>query len=147
MENGTCISLENCPCSFHGLAYSVGSKIEQECTEWYVINVQLIISGYLTSWPFYHDICLKKYTFYWFFFQKFQDTVFLLFKALQGQGGGGNIYIFFYDVILLTSLGSSIKSYIHVMNCWIVLLFIITNLHKLLPLELDGSLGLLYWVP
>ncbi|XP_012511764.1 PREDICTED: otogelin-like protein [Propithecus coquereli] len=33
MENGTCISLENCPCSFHGLAYSVGSKIEQECTE------------------------------------------------------------------------------------------------------------------
>lgn len=37
MENGTCISLENCPCTFHGLAYSVGSKIEQECTEWYVI--------------------------------------------------------------------------------------------------------------
>uniref|UniRef100_A0A8I3RW39 Otogelin like n=2 Tax=Canis lupus familiaris TaxID=9615 RepID=A0A8I3RW39_CANLF len=33
MDNGTCISLENCPCSFHGLAYSVGSKIEQECTE------------------------------------------------------------------------------------------------------------------
>ncbi|KAF6120779.1 otogelin like [Phyllostomus discolor] len=33
MENGACISLENCPCSFHGLAYSVGSKIEQECTE------------------------------------------------------------------------------------------------------------------
>ncbi|EPQ18898.1 Phosphotidylinositol phosphatase PTPRQ [Myotis brandtii] len=33
MENGTCISLESCPCSFHGLAYSVGSKIEQECTE------------------------------------------------------------------------------------------------------------------
>ncbi|CAH7332136.1 Otogl [Phodopus roborovskii] len=33
MDNGTCISLESCPCSFHGLAYSVGSKIEQECTE------------------------------------------------------------------------------------------------------------------
>nr|XP_023423412.1 otogelin-like protein [Cavia porcellus] len=33
MDNGTCISLESCPCTFHGLAYSVGSKIEQECTE------------------------------------------------------------------------------------------------------------------
>lgn len=47
MENGTCISLESCPCSFHGLAYSVGSKIEQECTEWYVIKP--IVSGYLAS--------------------------------------------------------------------------------------------------
>ncbi|KAM6153043.1 otogelin-like protein isoform 1-T1 [Erethizon dorsatum] len=33
MDNGTCVSLENCPCNFHGLSYSVGSKIEQECTE------------------------------------------------------------------------------------------------------------------
>lgn len=64
MENGTCISLENCPCSFHGLAYSVGSKIEQECTEWYVINIQPIISGYLISWQLHHDICLKECTYY-----------------------------------------------------------------------------------
>lgn len=58
MENGTCISLENCPCNFHGLAYSVGSKIEQECTEWYVISVQPVIS------QLYDGICVKKYTYY-----------------------------------------------------------------------------------
>lgn len=69
MDNGTCISLENCPCSFHGLAYSVGSKIEQECTEWYVINVQPIISVHLASWYLYHDICLKEYTCYCFSFK------------------------------------------------------------------------------
>lgn len=50
MENGACITLENCPCSFHGLAYSVGSKIEQECTEWYVINAsQLFLGAWLVD--------------------------------------------------------------------------------------------------
>ncbi|KFW82285.1 Otogelin-like, partial [Manacus vitellinus] len=32
MENGTCISLSNCPCTYHGTAFPVGSKIEQECS-------------------------------------------------------------------------------------------------------------------
>ncbi|XP_030305381.1 otogelin-like protein [Calypte anna] len=32
MENGTCISLSNCPCGYHGTAFPVGSKIEQECS-------------------------------------------------------------------------------------------------------------------
>ncbi|NXO87561.1 OTOGL protein, partial [Sitta europaea] len=32
MENGTCISLSNCPCVYHGTAFPVGSKIEQECS-------------------------------------------------------------------------------------------------------------------
>eukprot|EP00075_Anas_platyrhynchos_P020781 XP_027310034.1 otogelin-like protein isoform X2 [Anas platyrhynchos] len=32
MENGTCISVSNCPCTYHGTAFSVGSKIEQECS-------------------------------------------------------------------------------------------------------------------
>ncbi|NXP92968.1 OTOGL protein, partial [Passerina amoena] len=32
MENGTCISLSNCPCIYHGTAFPVGSKIEQECS-------------------------------------------------------------------------------------------------------------------
>lgn len=36
MENGTCISLSNCPCIYHGTAFPVGSKIEQECSNWYV---------------------------------------------------------------------------------------------------------------
>lgn len=34
MENGTCISLSNCPCIYHGTAFPVGSKIEQECSNW-----------------------------------------------------------------------------------------------------------------
>uniref|UniRef100_F7G035 Otogelin like n=1 Tax=Ornithorhynchus anatinus TaxID=9258 RepID=F7G035_ORNAN len=33
MDNGTCVSLENCPCSYHGSSYAVGSRIEQECSE------------------------------------------------------------------------------------------------------------------
>ncbi|XP_066406803.1 otogelin-like protein [Molothrus aeneus] len=33
MENGTCISLSNCPCIYHGTAFPVGSKIEQECSD------------------------------------------------------------------------------------------------------------------
>uniref|UniRef100_A0A8B9QV34 Otogelin-like protein n=1 Tax=Anas platyrhynchos TaxID=8839 RepID=A0A8B9QV34_ANAPL len=32
MENGTCISVSNCPCTYHGTAFSVGSKIKQECS-------------------------------------------------------------------------------------------------------------------
>ncbi|XP_064277659.1 otogelin-like protein [Passer domesticus] len=32
LENGTCISLSNCPCIYHGTAFPVGSKIEQECS-------------------------------------------------------------------------------------------------------------------
>ncbi|PKK21249.1 otogelin-like [Columba livia] len=32
MENGTCISVSNCPCVYHGTAFPVGSKIEQECS-------------------------------------------------------------------------------------------------------------------
>ncbi|XP_066849611.1 otogelin-like protein isoform X5 [Anser cygnoides] len=32
MENGTCISVSNCPCTYHGTAFPVGSKIEQECS-------------------------------------------------------------------------------------------------------------------
>ncbi|XP_054668775.1 otogelin-like protein [Grus americana] len=32
MENGTCISVSNCPCIYHGTAFPVGSKIEQECS-------------------------------------------------------------------------------------------------------------------
>ncbi|NXN87359.1 OTOGL protein, partial [Bombycilla garrulus] len=32
MENGTCISLSNCPCIYHGTSFPVGSKIEQECS-------------------------------------------------------------------------------------------------------------------
>lgn len=36
MENGTCISVSNCPCVYHGTAFPVGSKIEQECSNWYV---------------------------------------------------------------------------------------------------------------
>ncbi|XP_039918670.1 otogelin-like protein [Hirundo rustica] len=32
MENGTCIALSNCPCIYHGTAFPVGSKIEQECS-------------------------------------------------------------------------------------------------------------------
>ncbi|XP_048158275.1 otogelin-like protein isoform X1 [Corvus hawaiiensis] len=32
MENGTCISLSSCPCIYHGTAFPVGSKIEQECS-------------------------------------------------------------------------------------------------------------------
>uniref|UniRef100_A0A8C8VMY6 Otogelin like n=1 Tax=Pelusios castaneus TaxID=367368 RepID=A0A8C8VMY6_9SAUR len=33
MDNGTCISVSNCPCIYHGTAFPVGSKIEQECSE------------------------------------------------------------------------------------------------------------------
>ncbi|XP_038611991.1 otogelin-like protein [Tachyglossus aculeatus] len=33
MDNGTCVSLEKCPCSYHGSSYAVGSRIEQECSE------------------------------------------------------------------------------------------------------------------
>ncbi|XP_010158237.1 PREDICTED: otogelin-like protein, partial [Eurypyga helias] len=32
MENGTCISVSNCPCVYHGTAFPAGSKIEQECS-------------------------------------------------------------------------------------------------------------------
>ncbi|XP_057285337.1 otogelin-like protein [Pezoporus wallicus] len=32
MENGSCISVSNCPCIYHGTAFPVGSKIEQECS-------------------------------------------------------------------------------------------------------------------
>ncbi|XP_068787387.1 otogelin-like protein [Struthio camelus] len=32
MENGTCISVSNCPCIYHGTAFPVGSEIEQECS-------------------------------------------------------------------------------------------------------------------
>uniref|UniRef100_G1NF00 Otogelin like n=1 Tax=Meleagris gallopavo TaxID=9103 RepID=G1NF00_MELGA len=32
MENGTCISVSNCPCIYHGTAFPVGTKIEQECS-------------------------------------------------------------------------------------------------------------------
>ncbi|XP_053262546.1 otogelin-like protein [Podarcis raffonei] len=32
MDNGTCISLSDCPCVYHGTAFPVGSKIEQECS-------------------------------------------------------------------------------------------------------------------
>ncbi|XP_019370333.1 PREDICTED: otogelin-like protein [Gavialis gangeticus] len=32
MENGTCISVSNCPCIYHGVAFPVGSKIQQECS-------------------------------------------------------------------------------------------------------------------
>ncbi|KAM6145505.1 otogelin-like protein [Phoenicopterus ruber ruber] len=32
LENGTCISVSNCPCIYHGIAFPVGSKIEQECS-------------------------------------------------------------------------------------------------------------------
>ncbi|NWI10836.1 OTOGL protein, partial [Crypturellus soui] len=32
MENGTCISVSNCPCIYHGTAFPVGSQIEQECS-------------------------------------------------------------------------------------------------------------------
>nr|XP_028603021.1 otogelin-like protein [Podarcis muralis] len=33
MDNGTCISLSDCPCVYHGTAFPVGSKIEQECSD------------------------------------------------------------------------------------------------------------------
>uniref|UniRef100_K7G6F8 Otogelin like n=1 Tax=Pelodiscus sinensis TaxID=13735 RepID=K7G6F8_PELSI len=33
MDNGTCISVSNCPCIYHGTAFPVGSKIEQECSQ------------------------------------------------------------------------------------------------------------------
>ncbi|XP_074859807.1 otogelin-like protein [Carettochelys insculpta] len=33
MNNGTCISVSNCPCIYHGKAFPVGSKIEQECSQ------------------------------------------------------------------------------------------------------------------
>lgn len=105
---------------------------------WMVCDqLQLIISGYLTRWQSYLDICLKRYTFYWFFFQKFPVSVSLYLKLLQQ----GTIYIFFYDVALLTSVGNSINFYIHVMNCGII-----TNLHLHLLTGFDGSLVLLYWV-
>ncbi|XP_069485429.1 otogelin-like protein [Ambystoma mexicanum] len=32
MDNGTCVPLARCPCIYHGTSYSVGSKIEQECS-------------------------------------------------------------------------------------------------------------------
>ncbi|XP_029452978.1 otogelin-like protein [Rhinatrema bivittatum] len=32
MDNGTCVSVASCPCIYHGTAYPVGSKIEQECS-------------------------------------------------------------------------------------------------------------------
>uniref|UniRef100_A0A8B9SAH4 Otogelin like n=1 Tax=Apteryx owenii TaxID=8824 RepID=A0A8B9SAH4_APTOW len=32
MDNGTCISVSNCPCVYHGTSFPVGSKIEQECS-------------------------------------------------------------------------------------------------------------------
>uniref|UniRef100_A0A8C4W6F5 Otogelin like n=1 Tax=Gopherus evgoodei TaxID=1825980 RepID=A0A8C4W6F5_9SAUR len=33
MDNGTCISVSNCPCIYHGKVLSAGSKIEQECSQ------------------------------------------------------------------------------------------------------------------
>ncbi|XP_030070610.1 otogelin-like protein [Microcaecilia unicolor] len=33
MDNGTCVSVANCPCIYHGTAYPVGSKIDQECSK------------------------------------------------------------------------------------------------------------------
>lgn len=39
MDNGTCISASDCPCVYHGTAFPVGSTIEQECSNWYVICV------------------------------------------------------------------------------------------------------------
>ncbi|XP_061495635.1 otogelin-like protein [Rhineura floridana] len=32
LDNGTCISMSDCPCVYHGTAFPVGSKIEQECS-------------------------------------------------------------------------------------------------------------------
>ncbi|XP_054843735.1 otogelin-like protein [Eublepharis macularius] len=32
LDNGTCISVSDCPCVYHGTAFPVGSKIEQECS-------------------------------------------------------------------------------------------------------------------
>ncbi|XP_078505406.1 otogelin-like protein [Lissotriton helveticus] len=32
MDNGTCVPVARCPCIYHGTAYPVGSKIEQECS-------------------------------------------------------------------------------------------------------------------
>ncbi|KAF7248534.1 Otogelin-like protein, partial [Varanus komodoensis] len=32
LDNGTCISVSDCPCIYHGTAFPVGSKIEQECS-------------------------------------------------------------------------------------------------------------------
>uniref|UniRef100_A0A8C5PZ85 Otogelin like n=1 Tax=Leptobrachium leishanense TaxID=445787 RepID=A0A8C5PZ85_9ANUR len=32
LDNGTCVSVTSCPCIYHGTAYPVGSKIEQECS-------------------------------------------------------------------------------------------------------------------
>uniref|UniRef100_H3B7Q1 Otogelin like n=1 Tax=Latimeria chalumnae TaxID=7897 RepID=H3B7Q1_LATCH len=31
LENGTCISVENCPCIYHGTDYPLGSVLEQDC--------------------------------------------------------------------------------------------------------------------
>lgn len=84
MDNGTCISLENCPCSFHGLAYSVGSKIEQECTEWYVIQCTANYFWVPASWQLYYDICLKEYADYWFSSKNFPNIVCILFKVCTG---------------------------------------------------------------
>ncbi|XP_077195018.1 otogelin-like protein isoform X1 [Paroedura picta] len=33
LDNGTCISVSDCPCVYHGTAFPVGSKIEQECSD------------------------------------------------------------------------------------------------------------------
>lgn len=46
MENGTCISLSSCPCIYHGTAFPVGSKIEQECSNWYVKACVFHLSDY-----------------------------------------------------------------------------------------------------
>ncbi|XP_068132978.1 otogelin-like protein isoform X2 [Hyperolius riggenbachi] len=32
LDNGACVSVTSCPCIYHGTAYPVGSKIEQECS-------------------------------------------------------------------------------------------------------------------
>uniref|UniRef100_G1KPN8 Otogelin like n=1 Tax=Anolis carolinensis TaxID=28377 RepID=G1KPN8_ANOCA len=32
LDNGTCISVSDCPCIYHGRAFPVGSTIEQECS-------------------------------------------------------------------------------------------------------------------
>ncbi|XP_062991057.1 otogelin-like protein [Elgaria multicarinata webbii] len=32
LDNGTCISVSDCPCIYHGTAFPVGAKIEQECS-------------------------------------------------------------------------------------------------------------------
>uniref|UniRef100_A0A8D0GHF9 Otogelin like n=1 Tax=Sphenodon punctatus TaxID=8508 RepID=A0A8D0GHF9_SPHPU len=45
MDNGTCISVSNCPCTYHGKAFPVGSKIEQECSSCICIGGECSVVG------------------------------------------------------------------------------------------------------